>query len=93
MNRIVPYIRQHEEAHISVTQVEGIFNTLVSANVADKTARKQHVTSVKQNQARRDSAVSNGKCPRCGGNLFQRDGRYGRFYGCSNYPRCKYTLN
>ena len=90
---VVPYIKQHKEAYISVTQVEEIFNTLVSANVADKTARKQHVTSVKQNQARRDSAVSNGKCPRCGGNLVQRDGRYGRFYGCSNYPRCKYTLN
>ncbi|MBQ3942264.1 MAG: topoisomerase DNA-binding C4 zinc finger domain-containing protein, partial [Bacteroidales bacterium] len=20
-----------------------------------------------------------------------RDGKYGKFYGCSNYPRCKYT--
>lgn len=30
-------------------------------------------------------------CPRCGGVLQERNGRYGPFIGCSNYPRCKYT--
>ncbi|MBR6489156.1 MAG: topoisomerase DNA-binding C4 zinc finger domain-containing protein, partial [Muribaculaceae bacterium] len=32
-----------------------------------------------------------GICPKCGGKLVQRNGRYGSFYGCSNYPRCKFT--
>lgn len=31
-------------------------------------------------------------CPRCGGNLIDRNGKFGSFYGCSNYPKCKYTL-
>ncbi|MEY8427237.1 topoisomerase DNA-binding C4 zinc finger domain-containing protein [Lachnospiraceae bacterium 46-15] len=31
-------------------------------------------------------------CPQCGGSLVKRNGRYGEFYGCSNYPKCKYTL-
>lgn len=31
------------------------------------------------------------KCPKCGGNLIERSGKYGKFLGCSNYPRCKYT--
>jgi len=30
-------------------------------------------------------------CPKCGGRLEERIGKYGKFYGCSNYPRCKYT--
>jgi DNA topoisomerase-1 len=30
-------------------------------------------------------------CPECGGELLIREGRYGRFIGCSNYPECKYT--
>ena len=30
-------------------------------------------------------------CPRCGGELVKRNGRYGPFYGCGNYPRCRYT--
>ncbi|WP_456371610.1 DNA topoisomerase I [Methanocaldococcus sp.] len=32
-----------------------------------------------------------GKCPKCGGDLILKKGRYGEFYGCSNYPKCKYT--
>lgn len=32
------------------------------------------------------------KCPKCNsGTLVERDGRYGSFYGCSNYPKCKHT--
>ena len=31
-------------------------------------------------------------CPQCGGNLSIKKGKYGKFYGCSNYPNCKYTL-
>ncbi|HIP83883.1 MAG TPA: DNA topoisomerase I [Methanothermococcus okinawensis] len=30
-------------------------------------------------------------CPRCGGRLVARRGKYGEFFGCSNYPRCRYT--
>ena len=32
-------------------------------------------------------------CPRCNGKLTIKSGRYGRFIGCSNYPRCTYTKN
>lgn len=30
-------------------------------------------------------------CPNCGGELKIRDGKYGCFVGCSNYPRCRTT--
>lgn len=30
-------------------------------------------------------------CPECGSNLVKRNGKFGEFYGCSNYPKCKYT--
>lgn len=30
-------------------------------------------------------------CPLCGGTLVERKGKFGVFYGCSNYPKCKYT--
>lgn len=32
-------------------------------------------------------------CPRCGKKMFEKKGAYGSFYGCSNYPKCKYTEN
>ena len=34
--------------------------------------------------------VSSGICPRCKGKLILRDGPYGKFYGCANYPQCKF---
>jgi DNA topoisomerase-1 len=30
------------------------------------------------------------KCPDCGSDLVERQGRFGKFVGCSNYPKCKY---
>jgi DNA topoisomerase-1 len=30
-------------------------------------------------------------CPECGEPLLYRQGRYGRFIGCSGYPKCRYT--
>ena len=30
-------------------------------------------------------------CPECGAPLLIRLGRYGRFYSCSKFPKCKYT--
>lgn len=32
-------------------------------------------------------------CPVCGGELRRRSGRYGEFFGCSNFPSCRYTRN
>ena len=33
-------------------------------------------------------------CPICGGDMVLRKGKYGLFYGCSNFPKtgCKYTV-
>lgn len=30
------------------------------------------------------------KCPKCGGNLIRKKGKYSSFLGCSYYPTCKY---
>jgi len=45
--------------------------------------RRQHVGKSKLDE----------KCPAqgCGGNLVQRNGKFGVFYGCSNYPDCRYS--
>ncbi|MDY6062978.1 MAG: type I DNA topoisomerase [Erysipelotrichaceae bacterium] len=30
-------------------------------------------------------------CPECGGELVIRNGRYGKFISCGNFPKCRYT--
>ena len=41
-----------------------------------------------------EAAAAN-RCPRkdCTGSLVKRRSRRGIFYGCSNYPKCDFTLN
>ncbi|MBE6583969.1 MAG: type I DNA topoisomerase [Ruminococcaceae bacterium] len=31
------------------------------------------------------------KCEKCGGDMVLRNGKFGSFYACANYPACKYT--
>ena len=40
-----------------------------------------------------DKILDGKKCPRDGGVLIPKRGRYGRFIACSNYPQCTYTRN
>ena len=40
---------------------------------------------------RKNHMIANGYCPQCGGKLILRQGKYGGFYGCCNYPNCKFT--
>ncbi len=30
-------------------------------------------------------------CPKCGNKLIERSGKFGKFLGCSTYPKCNYT--
>ena len=32
-------------------------------------------------------------CPECGGQLVKRNGKYGPFMGCTNFPQCRYTYD
>ncbi len=31
------------------------------------------------------------KCPKCGSDLVKREGKYGDFFGCSSFPKCRFT--
>ncbi len=33
------------------------------------------------------------KCPRCGRAIIEKDGRFGKFLGCSGYPSCTTVKN
>jgi len=44
-----------------------------------------------EDEAKVDESQLQGKCPECGGELELKQGRFGRFIACSNYPKCKYT--
>ena len=85
-------IRSFKEYILSDENIKDITAVLQSQMLTDKEYKKIHVSNVKQITKRKENLVQSGKCPRCGGELVLRKGRYGRFYGCSNYPECTFTL-
>ena len=93
MRDVVPFIKQYRNVVLSSDQMGFYRGRLLKVISTSEVDRKVHLENVHQNMERRDSAVASGRCPKCGGSLLLRDGRYGRFYGCSNYPKCNYTLN
>ena len=53
------------------------------------------ISVVKNNYAKKlkDTSFVGKECPKkCGGTLVIKNGRYGQFYSCNNFPSCKATL-
>jgi len=40
--------------------------------------------------AEEPTVVEGRECPKCGGQLVYKKGRFGKFIGCANYPKCKH---
>lgn len=74
-------------------QLDFLVSSISSANVDSKEKRKEHVQNIRQNVDKNKRAVMQGICPKCGGKLVYKKGKYGRFQGCSNYPNCRYIKN
>jgi len=49
-----------------------------------------HMSYAKK-MSKHDASQIHTACPKCNGQLTLKTGRYGNFYGCSNYPDCRYT--
>lgn len=91
-NQILPFISQFQNQVLTERQTHIITGLLLTSNKDSEENRKKHVQTVRRNIQMREEAIDSGKCPRCGGYLVRRQGKYGTFYGCSNYPKCKFTL-
>ena len=70
-----------------INSIYEILSKLTRVDNATKTSHVEHIQERYQNNA---------NCPYCGGRLILRTAKKGgnagnQFYGCSNYPKCRYT--
>jgi DNA topoisomerase-1 len=87
MEEALDHIARGERAWVEVLGAfYAPFEEAVAA--AQEAARKETITVPRQNK---EGEATGETCPRCGGDVVIRDGRYGKFRGCSNYPRCNWT--
>lgn len=67
-----------------------LYEIITNLNITDKVERKVHVKNAREIKSNKDEELKN-KCPKCGGELIKRNGKYGEFWGCSNFPKCRYV--
>ena len=91
-SQLVPTIKKDSVTEvITKEQMWLIADLLKEHNIDSEENRKEHVQNIREEKAKKKEAVAAGVCPKCGGSLVERSGKYGKFYGCSNYPNCKFT--
>lgn len=88
---ITYFIKQQKLILLSEEETQFVIQMLNKLPKFSRKDKQKHIENVRFREYKSQKAVFNKKCPRCGGDLIYRTGQYGNFYGCSNYPRCKYT--
>lgn len=75
---------------ITVSQMEEIYTKLLKIQNETEVTDEEHAENVKIKNEEREERIRKGICPHCGYKLIWKDGKYGPFQCCSNYPYCKY---
>ena len=85
-------IREYTVESLTDQQKEAIYLKLLELNVSEKEVRTQHVAGINKKKTEVAQQLGSNRCPKCGGELLKRKGKYGDFKGCSNYPKCRFVV-
>lgn len=72
---------------MSQENVQLIANAISSANITTKGSKENHIRYVETIRKEKEEAISNGKCPRCGADLVERKGKYGKILELLSFPQ------
>ena len=86
-------IFSHRTICLSDKDVTAVISRLTAKKIRSIVDNKTHVNNVNTARYKNDLKIASGICPKCGGSLVLRNGTYGDFLGCSNYPKCKFTTH
>lgn len=96
-DRLLPYTQVDSDVRDRhIAEIEKRIH--IESSVPTQAAAPAHPSKeipVKQRSCQRAQEVASLRCPRCGGKLVLRTAKKGsnagnRFYGCSNFPKCRY---
>lgn len=90
---LLDLIRSYTTSYLTDADLQSVVIRLDVNNVREVVDNKTHLYNLKAAAKEENNKIKSGICPKCGGALVLRNGKYGSFYGCSNYPKCKFTLN
>ena len=86
--QLVQYMESLTATHrLSAEERDKLYEQLLPYKEHPAVTKKEHVRNIRNQQVR----TAHNICPRCNSKLVLRNGKFGQFYGCSNYPTCKFT--
>lgn len=88
---LLDVIDGYKTTYLTDNDVQAVLAILTSNNIRETVSDRQHVKNLRTAAREVNATINSGICPKCGGHLIKRNGKYGTFYGCSNYPKCRFT--
>lgn len=88
---LLDVIGRYRTIYLTDDDVLNVISILEKNNIREFVDDRQHVKNIREAAREVNATINAGICPKCGGRLVERRGKYGSFYGCSNYPKCKFT--
>ena len=82
---LISLIKSYQTVIIN-SDLQTIKTKLEMLNIKDYKKRRLHISNIKENVKNEDMI-----CPKCGGKLIEKNGKYGKFVGCSNFPKCRFV--
>jgi hypothetical protein len=86
-NELNEIIHSNTNIQLNRDTLNKIYCKINESKIDSDIARVEHIDNIHKMQ---DKIASN-ICPRCNIKLVLRQGKSNKFYGCSNYPKCKFT--
>jgi hypothetical protein len=91
-NQLIQTIRSYnKDSILSFDQMQSILDQLNRVRLRGGKENRNHVKQVRKRIREKRMNSSSKICPSCGHVLVKRTGKYGQFYGCSNFPKCKHS--
>ncbi len=91
MKKALEILSKEKPVVIDEETKKRIFDYIQTNRYAGKEERQRHKQAVEAYKSEQEEMKLNRICPYCKVPLVQRSGKFGPFYGCPNYPKCKYT--
>ena len=84
--KLLETIKTYNNEMLTTEEVKESLNKVLESMSTIRQDIKTHVKNIK------DTLEENKRtCPRCKSELVERTGVYGKFLGCSSYPKCRYN--
>ncbi len=90
-HQLLKTIKRYSDIRLTEADKDIIFKKIISLNVIETYDRSQHIKSIKQRIKKKERTIAEYKCPQCSDDLIIRNGKFGKFLGCTSYPRCKFS--